>query len=319
MPLAPPGGACDDSSRRLIEVGRIEGKRRPMSVPEARGNGLSAEAYAALADLHPRVASEMLAALREAGIAAYATPKSDLIDSMVADGRPDTPAVSDRLYVDASMKSRAEQILASRLPQFSDGFAGESSDDGRVSAVGHDRDHDRDRESDGAAEAGTEGTARDEETIWAEIVASFDMDTTSDAATPWPEEENLPRGTDDGSGADGDSGPNGKDGQDRAGRLPTARVIRPDDDLVDDDEPDDDEGHFVPPPPPPLPSADPTTKAAWIALFGGPLYLLIAAVLSWRVPGWVAFLAVASFVGGFVTLVLRMGDDPRDSDDGAVV
>jgi hypothetical protein len=35
MPLAPPSGACDDSSRRLIEVGPIEGKRRPMSVPEA--------------------------------------------------------------------------------------------------------------------------------------------------------------------------------------------------------------------------------------------------------------------------------------------
>jgi hypothetical protein len=42
-------------------------------------------------------------------------------------------------------------------------------------------------------------------------------------------------------------------------------------------------------------------------------------VLSWQVPGWVAFLAVAAFVGGFVTLVLRMGDDPRDTDDGAVV
>ena len=286
-------------------------------MPEARGNGLSAEAYAALADLHPRVASEMLTALRDAGIAAYATPKSDLIDSMVTEGRADTPAVSDRLYVDASMKSRAEQILASRLPQFSDGFAGESSDDGRVSAVGHDRD----RAGDGAAEAATDRTARDEETIWAEIVASFEMDTTSDdAATPWPEEENLPRGPDDGSGADGKDV---KDGQDRSGRLPTARVIKPEDELVDDEEPpaeaDEDEGHFVPPPPPPLPSADPTTKAAWIALFGGPFYLLIAAVFSWQVPGWVAFLAVAAFVGGFVTLVLRMGDEPRDPDDGAVV
>jgi hypothetical protein len=285
-----------------------------VSVPEARGNGLSAEAYAALADLHPRVASEMLNALREAGIAAYATPKSDLIDSMVTEGRADTPAVSDRLYVDASMKSRAEQILASRLPQFSDGFAGESTDDGRVSAA--------DRDRDGAADAATDRTARDEETIWAEIVASFDMDTTSDdAATPWPEEEDLPRSADD------DSGTDGKDGQDRSGRLPTARVIRPEDELLDDEElvaeddedDDEDEGHFVPPPPPPLPSADPTTKTAWLALFGGPLYLLIAAVLSWQVPGWVAFLAVAAFVGGFVTLVLRMGDDPRDPNDGAVV
>lgn len=282
-----------------------------MSVPEARGNGLSAEAYAALADLHPRVASEMLNALREAGIAAYATPKSDLIDSMVTEGRADTPAVSDRLYVDASMKSRAEQILASRLPQFSDGFAGESTDDGRVSAVG--------RDGEGGADAAMDGTARDEETIWAEIVASFDMDITSDdEATPWPEQENLPRSADDNDDQDDN------DGQDRSGRLPTARVIKPEDDLLDEekldeDVEDEDEGHFIPPPPPPLPSADTTTKAAWAALFGGPLYLLIAAVLSWQVPGWVAFLAVAAFVGGFVTLVLRMGDDPRDPDDGAVV
>jgi hypothetical protein len=301
-----------------------------MSVPEARGNGLSAEAYAALADLHPRVASEMLNALREAGIAAYATPKSDLIDSMVAEGRADTSSGSDRLYVDASMTSRAEQILASRLPQFSDGFAGESTDDGRVSAT--DRDGDRAGGTDGAgaagaAGAGTDHAARDEETIWAEIVASFDMDIASDdAPTPWPEEENLPPSAADDSSKDAEDG---QDGQDRSGRLPTARVIRPEDELVDaddldedeeeDDEDDEDEGHFVPPPPPPLPSADPTTKTAWVALFGGPLYLLIAAVLSWQVPGWVAFLAVAAFVGGFVTLVLRMGDDPRDPDDGAVV
>lgn len=310
-------------------------------MPEARGNGLSAEAYAALADLHPRVASEMLNALREAGIAAYATPKSDLIDSMVAEGRADTPAVSDRLYVDASMKSRAEQILASRLPQFSDGFAGESADDGRVSATDHDVDGAGgagDRAGGGGAggpgpghgagtesgDAGADRAARDEETIWAEIVASFDMDITSDdAAPPWPEEEDLPRAPDDDAGKDGQDEENG---QDRSGRLPTARVIKSEDELLDEDDLDEDdededgdEGHFVPPPPPPLPSADPATKAAWLALFGGPLYLLIAAVLSWQVPGWVAFLAVAAFVGGFVTLVLRMGDDPRDPDDGAVV
>jgi hypothetical protein len=285
-----------------------------VSEPQARGNGLSAEAYAALADLHPRVASEMLSALRDAGIAAYATPKSDLIDSMVAEGRADTPAVSDRLYVDASMKSRAEQILQSRLPQFGDGFAGESGDDGRASVADADIDADID--------AATGLAARDEEAIWAEIVASFDMDTTSDdAAPPWPDEENLPRSADEPADEPGDD-----DGQDRSGRLPTARVIKPADDELfeedfdeDDEEEDEDEGHFIPPPPPPLPSADTTTKVAWVALFGGPLYLLTAAVLSWEVPGWVAFLAVAAFVGGFVTLVLRMGDDPRDPDDGAVV
>jgi hypothetical protein len=83
-----------------------------------------------------------------------------------------------------------------------------------------------------------------------------------------------------------------------------------------------DDGEFVPPVPPPLPSLDPMAKGAWVALFGGPGYLLLATMVGWAIPGWAAFLAVAAFVGGFATLVIRMGDKPpRDSgpDDGAVV
>jgi hypothetical protein len=37
------------------------------------------------------------------------------------------------------------------------------------------------------------------------------------------------------------------------------------------------------------------------------------------VPSWAAFVAVAAFIGGFVALVLRMGDEPPEDDDGAVV
>jgi len=85
--------------------------------------------------------------------------------------------------------------------------------------------------------------------------------------------------------------------------------------------PADDED-FVPPVPPPLPSLDPMAKGAWAALFGGPGYLLLATMVGWAIPGWAAFLAVAAFVGGFATLVIRMGEKPpRDSgpDDGAVI
>jgi hypothetical protein len=85
--------------------------------------------------------------------------------------------------------------------------------------------------------------------------------------------------------------------------------------------PPDDE-NFVPPVPPPLPSLDPMAKGAWVALFGGPGYLLLATMVGWAIPGWAAFLAVAAFVGGFATLVIRMGEKPpRDSgpDDGAVI
>ena len=62
------------------------------------------------------------------------------------------------------------------------------------------------------------------------------------------------------------------------------------------------------------------TRVAWIALLGGPIYLVASVFLGWEVPSWAAFVAVAAFIGGFVALVLRMGDEPPDDDDnGAVV
>jgi hypothetical protein len=100
---------------------------------------------------------------------------------------------------------------------------------------------------------------------------------------------------------------------------PPLRIIRP---ASPAPLPSDDDEHFVPPVPPPLPQLDPLTKGAWVALFGGPAYLLIAVMVDWQVPGWAAFLAVAAFIGGFATLVVHMGErPPRDSgpDDGAVV
>lgn len=100
---------------------------------------------------------------------------------------------------------------------------------------------------------------------------------------------------------------------------PQIRIVRP---ASPAPLPGDDDDHFVPPEPPPMPRLDPVTKGAWVALFGGPAYLLIAVMLNWQVASWAAFTAVAAFVGGFATLVVRMGDrPPRDSgpDDGAVV
>jgi len=85
----------------------------------------------------------------------------------------------------------------------------------------------------------------------------------------------------------------------------------------------EDDEHYIPPTPPPLPKLDPITKGAWVALFGGPAYLVVATAAGWAVPGIAAFLAVAAFVTGFAVLVLRMNDPgpggPDDGDDGAVV
>lgn len=151
----------------------------------------------------------------------------------------------------------------------------------------------------------------DEDEVWRQIVASFNDPAEHDLAhQPWPDSENLPA-------------------------EPPRRVIKQSDeeDLLREDDPADDsdtergdgeeeEGHYVPPPPPPLPKTDATTKIAWLALFGGLAYLLLSAALSWNLQGWMLFTAVAAFIGGFVALVVRMGDGPpNDSgwDDGAVI
>ncbi|MFC5754517.1 hypothetical protein [Actinomadura rugatobispora] len=275
-----------------------------------RGNGLSADTYAPLVDLAPHLADVMLTALRDAGVAAYAASPEELAGlaeeaaSAAASGGAagSVDDVLDRLYVDVEMKPTAESVLRVHLTRLRDPdsspTAAESTGagvDSPATATGPDRRGD-------AAEL-------DEDAIWAEIVAGYDAAPEGDQV-PWPDEENI----------DEPAAEPPREGDDRTGRLPRARVIKAADlAKVPAEEDGDEEGHYVPPPPPPLPSADPLTKGAWIALVGGPLYLLVTVILDWEVPGYAAFLAVAAFIGGFVTLVLRMGDEPRDPDDGAVV
>ncbi|MCD0450973.1 hypothetical protein LO762_17480 [Actinocorallia sp. API 0066] len=262
-----------------------------------RENGLSADAYTPLIDLVPDLADELLALLGAAGIAAYALP-----------GDTSGPDVLDHVHVDVAHKREAERLLH---PLLRDRLAAAPAAPG----------------ADARPEA-PERDQRDDDAIFAEIVAGFD----TPAEQSWPDEEHL------------------DPGEDRTGRLPTARIVfsgtappetaeeseksaKSEKDTDEDDEAEgdlkerkdpgeqepDEEGHYEPPPPPPLPVPDPTTRLAWVCLVGGPAYILTTVVMRLQAPGWAAFLAVAAFIGGFVTLVLRMGDEPRDGDDGAVV
>ena len=82
------------------------------------------------------------------------------------------------------------------------------------------------------------------------------------------------------------------------------------------EEPDPD--RFVPPPPPPVPHTTPDRLAAWLGVFGAPAVLLVALVLGVSLPGWLGYLLVGAFVGGFLYLVVQMPRGPRDpGDDGA--
>ncbi len=134
------------------------------------------------------------------------------------------------------------------------------------------------------------------------------------------------RGFDD-EGARGALDPDGLQGarepdviQDARRRRTSARSIRP---RQVPAPRADDEGHFVPPAPPPLPKLDSIAKGAWAALFGGPVYLVVATAAGWSLSGFAVFCAVAAFITGFAILVLRMNEPgpggPDDGDDGAVV
>jgi hypothetical protein len=149
----------------------------------------------------------------------------------------------------------------------------------------------------------------EEEAAWLDLVGRFAAPAAAgDASAPWPESENLtlpavpvPRLIPPAAGP-----ASGGAAAVPAGPPPDAEA----------------EEHYVPPPPPPLPRLSPVTKGAWVALFGGPGYLLAATMAGWAIPGWLGFAAVAAFIGGFIVLVLHVGDDhDQDSgpDDGAVV
>ena len=168
----------------------------------------------------------------------------------------------------------------------------------------------------GGSEGAQPGPRLDEDAAWAEIVANYGDRPEMGSDTP----EAV--GTDEAAPDDPAPGPSDRGLFDRSYLdAQLARQAR--------DTPElnsaatwDDEGHFVPPTPPPLPSLEPRRKAAWIGLFGSPLLMLLGIVFGWTYPGWVSFLLVAAFVGGFGYLVATMprgGDRGWPGDDGAVV
>ena len=100
------------------------------------------------------------------------------------------------------------------------------------------------------------------------------------------------------------------------------RVIRPAGDPRSYTPAEEEDEPYKPPPLPPPAKLDSASKAALAGVIGGPGYLLVVSVfLHWTMSAEAAFIAVAAFVAGFVTLVVKLGDrsDRDDDDDGAVL
>ncbi|WP_415950953.1 hypothetical protein [Streptomyces sp. KLOTTS4A1] len=180
----------------------------------------------------------------------------------------------------------------------------------------------------------------DEDAAWAAIVAGYgEQPADPPGAKPFKSVEDLAGLVAEAEEAEQERGP-ARTGSDKpaAGSITFAPGVGPRDYNVAEpsetprasnpskasaDGPDeDDEGHFVPPEPPPLPEADTTAKFAWLAVVGGPVLLLLAVMLGWPMTWWLTTLGIGGFLGGFATLVMRMGDEDDEDDDpgrGAVV
>ncbi|AJT67659.1 hypothetical protein [Streptomyces chattanoogensis] len=175
----------------------------------------------------------------------------------------------------------------------------------------------------------------DEEAAWAEIVAGYgeqpEFPTADGKKRDEGHEGTEKDGKDEKDAKGGNGGKGGASGTGDAARpgsfIVFAPGVGPRDwsaaEASDDDFDETDEGHFTPPEPPPLPTADVTTKFAWLAVLGGPLLLVAMVIIQQPVTWWIALLGIGGFLGGFATLVGRMKDSGGDDDDppggGAVV
>ncbi|MBA2417306.1 MAG: hypothetical protein H0V64_15770 [Geodermatophilaceae bacterium] len=251
-----------------------------------RDNGLDASSFVPLRDVDPRVGEHLLDLLREAGIAAYLEPTSDVDSYTRAVSLPSPP--SDRLWVDRAARPDAHSLIV------------EHSDDDPP---------DPPQPVTGRSGRGDASDVRglDEKTIWAQIVADYDR--ASDAPVPpWPVHEDTDHVTERDEPRT-EPEPTGSDGpRTRRERAADPRAGNPDD-------------HYLPPPPPPVPHLQRATLYALALIAAGAMFLVAPGALDLGADVSL-ILGVVGIVAGVGMLVYRMRERPvpgEDPDDGAVV
>ena len=263
-----------------------------------RDNGLTASAYTSMGGIDPLVSEPVLAALAEAGIAAYAVTPGEPGPS----GEAAAPATASEPEGDAAELAEVD------VPKKADVDAPEQA--GQI-AAGLDEIF-VDADSTEQARGVIDRSAEDAE--WKSLVEQFNAPSApghSDPPVPrWPASEDVDENS-----------------YEPLIDVPAGLIIddKSDSEDEEDDRParkaDDPHDHFVPPEPPRGPKLDWISRAAWLGLLGGPTLLILAALFDFG-TGRITLLAVVGFIAGFLTLVIRMNDrlPPEDTpDDGAVV
>lgn len=258
-----------------------------------RDNGLTASAYTSMGGIDPLVAEPVLAALAEAGIAAYAVT-------------PGEPQSTTSTAVDSSTSGTGETESEGDVPKKADVDAPEKAEQ---VAAGLDEIF-VDADSSEQARRVIDRSAEDAE--WKSLVEQFNAPSApGHSATPvprWPVSEDVDENS-----------------YEPLIDVPAGLIVGDTDEDPPEEPParrtDDPHDHFVPPEPPRGPRLDWISRAAWLGLFGGPALLILAALFDFG-TGRITTIAVVGFIAGFLTLVIRMKDrlPPEDTpDDGAVV
>lgn len=176
------------------------------------------------------------------------------------------------------------------------------------------------------------GEVSGDEAAWRDLVARFESSTSHATETaPWPDREDLPAEPQATAADQPPEATSPEAGRTGAGPADIAainhhvppdgtRIIRIAGDPRAHTPPEEEEERYKPEPLPPPGRMDAISKGAWVALIGGPGYLLLGTLLQWTISGLEALVAIAAFVAGFVILVVKMGDrPPRDEDDDGAV
>jgi hypothetical protein len=166
---------------------------------------------------------------------------------------------------------------------------------------------------------------------FAALVAQLETADDPTAEHPWPAAEDLDDEPRTATAVSGPivSEPTGTEptGTESTGSEPPSDAVRAADEAEEqrvrrEAARSEEHDHYVPPEPAPAPKLDWISRLAWTGLIGGPVVLVLAAVLDIDRGGRMLAFALLAFVAGFLTLVFRMKDRPPiddTPDDGAVV
>lgn len=288
-----------------------------------RDNGLTASAYTSLGGIDPLIIDPVLAALAEAGIAAYAEPPgepgpseaapvqtveapADAIPAeSAAETEPPAEASADNA-AKAEVPAKSESPAKAEIPTRADAPA--EAPEKKLPAGFEEIFVDSD--SVDRARSVVERSTEDAE--WNSLVEQFNAPSApGHAEAPvarWPASEDVDENS-----------------YEPLIDVPAGLIVGDTDEDPPEEPParrtDDPHDHYVPPEPPRGPRLDWISRAAWLGLLGGPTLLILAALFDFG-AGHITLIGVVGFIAGFLTLVIRMGDrlPPDDTpDDGAVV